>query len=110
MKFGFDPDGQKIVTGYDPGDLVALFADQVSEFTPGRAGDWGKVKAVDSAGRLTIQIAGFSAPVNAAVTSLSGVPSRIVRPCDARGRAVQIEAAGSPFTNTLWSSRLDRRT
>jgi hypothetical protein len=109
MKIGYGPEQQIVVTAYEPGDLVALFANQAGELGAGRAGDWGRVKAVDSAGRLTIQVAGFSAPANAALVTLSGVPSRIVRPCDARGRAVALTPGRGRLSDALWGSKWDKR-
>lgn len=109
MKIGYGPDQQVVVTAYEPGDLVALFADQAGDLAAGRAGDWGRVKAVDGAGRLTIQVAGYSAPAKAAVVLLSGVPSRIVRPCDARGRAVTLGPERGRLSDVLWGSKWDKR-
>jgi hypothetical protein len=109
MKIGFGPDQQLIVTRYEPGDLVALRTDQAGEMATGRAGDWGRVKAVDNFDRLTIQLAGYSMPRAATVAALSEVPSRIVRPCDARGRPVELKPDRARLSDALWRGRWDGR-
>jgi hypothetical protein len=109
MKIGYGPDQQVIITAYEPGDMVALLSDQTGEYAIGKAGDWGKVKAVDSAGRLTIQVAGYSMSTASAVVNLSGIPSRMVRPCDTRGRPVTPMPDRARLSDALWRSKWDRR-
>jgi hypothetical protein len=109
MKIGFGPDQQMIVTHYEPGDLVALRTNQAGELAIGKAGDWGRVKAVDKFGQLTIQLAGYSMPRDATVAALSEVPSRIVRPCDARGRPVEIKPDRGRLSDALWRGKWEGR-
>jgi hypothetical protein len=86
MKIGYHPDGEPFVITYESGDLVTLLVDEPGPFGTGKAGDWGRVTAVDAAGCLTILLAGYSLPPSAALRSLSGLPARLVMACDARGR------------------------
>jgi hypothetical protein len=86
MRIDYRPNGEASVTGYEAGDLVVLLANEPGDFGTARTGDWGKVAAVDSAGRLTITLAGFSLPHSAPLRSISDIPPRIVMPCDRRGK------------------------
>jgi len=86
MRIGYRQNGEAIVAGYEPGDLVVLLVDEPGDFGTAKAGDWGKVTAVDAAGRLTITLAGFSLPTSAPLRGISDISPRIVMPCDARGK------------------------
>jgi len=86
MKIGYHPDGKAYVITYEAGDLVTLLRDEPGPYSTGKAGDWGRVTAVDAVGCLTILLAGYSLPPSAALRSLSGLPARMVMACDARGR------------------------
>jgi hypothetical protein len=86
MKIGYHPDGEPFVITYEPGDMVTLLVNEPGPFGTGKAGDWGRVTAVDAAGGLTILLAGYSLPPSAALRSLSGLPARMVMACDTRGR------------------------
>ncbi|WP_149538591.1 hypothetical protein [Siccirubricoccus phaeus] len=72
--------------GVVPGDLVMLVMDEPGDFGTAKAGDWGKVLAVDAEGLLTILLAGYSLPVSAALRSISDISPHIVTACDSRGR------------------------
>jgi|GEM_PF-2387810 hypothetical protein len=109
MKIGYDRDADIIVKGFHVGDFVRLVADQGGDLGSGRAGDWGLVTAVDAAGRLTIKRAGYSAPRNATLVSLSAVPPRLVRPCDANGRPKALQAERGRLSAALWGGQWDRR-
>ena len=51
MKLGHSPNGEAFVAGYEPGDMVMLHAPEPGALAQGKAGDWGRVKSVDAAGR-----------------------------------------------------------
>jgi hypothetical protein len=86
MRIDYRQNGEAVVMGYEPGDLVVLLVNEPGDFSTARAGDWGKVAAVDSAGRLTITLAGFSLPNSAPLRGISDISPRIVMPCDSRGK------------------------
>jgi hypothetical protein len=85
MKLIYDADGMPHITAFERGDLVRLTRSERGDDLVGRVGDWGRVEDVTGTGLLTIRIAGFSRPRGAAVARLTGVPSRLVEPCDRRG-------------------------
>ncbi|MCO6419251.1 hypothetical protein JYK14_24265 [Siccirubricoccus sp. KC 17139] len=78
--------GGAAAAGVAPGGLVMLIADEPGDFGTAKAGDWGKVVAVDGDGLLTILLAGYSLPPSAALRSISDISPRIVTPCDSRGQ------------------------
>jgi hypothetical protein len=86
MRIDYRENGEAIVAGYEPGDLVVLLVNEPGDFSTAKAGDWGKVTAVDSSGRLTITLAGFSLPNSAPLRGISDISPRIVMPCDPRGK------------------------
>jgi len=109
MKIGYGRDVSIVVKGYQPGDFVMLTAKQGGDLGAGRLGDWGLVTAVDGAGRLTIRVAGYSAPRNAALAQLSAVPARIVRLCDEKGRPKALQAERGSLSAPLWGGEWERR-
>lgn len=86
MRVDYRQDGEAFVVAYEPGDLVVMLVKEPGDFSTAKAGDWGKVTAVDSSGRLTITLAGYSLPHSAPLRSISDISQRIVMPCDARGK------------------------
>jgi hypothetical protein len=108
MKIGYDRDAKIGVKAYQAGDFVRLTAHQAGDLGAGRAGDWGLVTAVDQGGRLTIKLAGYSAPHHAALVSLSAVPPRLVRPCDAKGQPKPLRAERESLSAPLWTGQWQR--
>lgn len=107
MKLGHSPNGEAFVACYEPGDMVMLHSPEPGALAQGRTGDWGRVKSVDAAGRLTIVVAGYSVPKGAPLALLSDIPARRVRPCTARGEVLILPPKMSP--DTLWSNSRSRR-
>ena len=92
MKIGYDDNGEAIVTAYEPGDMVMLRADEMGPYATGRAGDWGRVTGFDSrTGQVTIAVAGYAYPKGGVIASLTGIPRRILLPCDSRGQPVALK-------------------
>jgi hypothetical protein len=108
MKIGYDRDAKIGVKAYQAGDFVRLTADQAGDLGAGRAGDWGLVTAVDTGGRLTIKVAGYSAPRDATLVFLSAVPPRLVRPCDAKGQPKPLRPERESLSAPLWSGQWQR--
>lgn len=102
MKLGYSPNGEAFVAGYDPGDMVMLVGPEPGTLGQGRFGDWGRVKSVDSAGMLTITIAGYSLPRGASLAMLSDIPARRVKPCTPKGEVLILPHQVQP--QTLWTN------
>lgn len=101
MQIIYDEDGTPHVAAYARGDFVRLTRSERGGSLAGQVGDWGQVEDASGTGLLTIRIAGFSQPRGAAVSRLTGVPSRLVEPCDRRGtptppRAFAVRRASRP--------------
>lgn len=92
MKIAYEDSGEAFVSAYEPGDMVLLRADETGPFAFGRAGDWGRVTAVDArTGYVCIAVAGYSHPKGSTVASLSDIPRRILQPCDNAGKPVALK-------------------
>ena len=95
MKLGYDSDGQAYVARYEPGDLVRLCSSERGEGLTGKVGDWGKVVAVDlHSERVDIEVAGYSHGRHSGLKRLTGLPKRILMPCDRTGALVPLPRTG----------------
>lgn len=107
MKLGHSPNGEAFVAGYEPGDMVMLHSPEPGALAQGKTGDWGRVKAVDAAGRLTIDVAGYSVPRGAPLALLTDIPARRVKPCSPRGEVLIL--AHQINREKLWTGNVPGR-
>ncbi len=92
VKIGYDDNGEAFVSAYEPGDMVMLRADETGPYATGRAGDWGRVTSFDSrTGQASIAVSGYCQPKGSTIAALSGIPRRILTPCDSRGQPVALK-------------------
>ena len=98
MKVNYREDGTAYVSRFEPGDLVRLRTDEAGDGAMGKAGHWGSVTSVEgrTAGRLNIQLAGYSEKRQSPLQRLTGIPASIVLPCDAQGETVTLPPKFGP--------------
>lgn len=79
------------VPPYEPGDHVRLLRDEPGPDTMARAGEWGRVLRNRGAEGLDIRLAGFSRPRPSDIPDLTGLPPRLVAPCDRFGISLSFQ-------------------
>jgi hypothetical protein len=70
---------------FEPGDFVRLVRDEPGPDVTAFAGEWGRVLRNHGGGGLDIRLAGHSRPRTAALPDVTGLPARLVVPCDRQG-------------------------
>lgn len=70
---------------YEPGDFVRLLADDPGPLPMALAGEWGCVLRNRGPGGIDIRLAGHCRPRTSDLPDITGLPPRLVQPCDRRG-------------------------
>lgn len=90
MRIAYREDGTAMPI-YEPGDYVRLVQDEPGPIVMARAGEWGAVLRNRGVAGLDIRLAGHSRPRTTDIPIASGIPSRIVVPCDELGLRIDLQ-------------------
>ncbi|HWT08855.1 MAG TPA: hypothetical protein VN329_06795 [Roseomonas sp.] len=87
MRITYRRDGTAVPI-YEPGDFVRLLGDEPGPLPMALAGEWGCVLRNHGPGGIDIRLAGYSRPRTSDLPDITGLPPRLVQPCDRRGLAL----------------------
>lgn len=76
---------------FEPGDFVRLVRDEPGPEVTARAGDWGRVVRNQGARGLDVLLAGHSRPRTTDMPMVTGIPARLVVPCDRMGVGIGLQ-------------------
>ncbi len=76
---------------YEAGDLVRLLRDEPGPDPMAVAGEWGRVLRNRGRDGLDIRLAGFSRPRTSDLPDITGLPARLVVPCDRQGMSLSLQ-------------------
>lgn len=75
----------------EPGDFVRLVRDEPGPDVTAFAGAWGQVLRNRGALGLDIRLGGHSRPRTTDIPDVTGLPARLVVPCDRRGLRLDLQ-------------------
>lgn len=90
MRITYRRDGTPVPV-YEPGDFVRLLANDPGPLPMAFAGEWGSVLRNRGIEGLDIRLAGYSRPRTSDLPDITGLPPRLVLPCDRRGLALGLQ-------------------
>lgn len=90
MRIAYLADGTAVPV-YEPGDLVRLVRDEPGDPVTAHAGEWGEVIRNHGRAGVDIRLAGYSRPRTDRIPIATGLPSRILVPCDRAGLRIELQ-------------------
>ncbi len=90
MRITYRSDGTPVPI-YEPGDFVRLRGDDPGPLPMALAGEWGCVLRNRGNGGLDIRLAGYSRPRTSDLPDVTGMPARLVLPCDRQGLSLAFQ-------------------
>ena len=90
MRITYRRDGTPVPV-FEPGDLVRLMTDEPGPLPMAFAGEWGCVLRNRGTEGLDIRLAGYSRPRTSDLPDITGLPPRLVLPCDRRGLTLGLQ-------------------
>ena len=90
MRISYRADGTPVPL-YEPGDFVRLLRDDPGPLPMALAGEWGCVLRNRGTEGLDIRLAGYSRPRTSDVPDVTGIPARLVLPCDRAGLTLGLQ-------------------
>ncbi|WP_137125239.1 hypothetical protein [Roseomonas sp. HF4] len=90
MRIAYLDDGSA-VPDYEPGDLVRLLRDEPGDPVTAHAGEWGEVIRNRGIAGVDVRLAGHSRPRTDPLPIATGLPSRILAPCDRAGLRIELQ-------------------
>lgn len=90
MRITYRADGTPMPV-FEPGDLVRLAQDDPGPLRMAFAGEWGRVLRNRGTEGLDIRLAGYSRPRTSDLPDVTGMPARLVLPCDRQGLTLGLQ-------------------
>ncbi|MEO3473801.1 hypothetical protein AAFN86_18180 [Roseomonas sp. CAU 1739] len=90
MRISYRADGTPVPV-YEPGDFVRLLHDDPGPLPMAFAGEWDCVLRNRGVEGLDIRLAGHSRPRTSDLPDVTGVPARLVLPCDRAGLSLGLQ-------------------
>ncbi len=90
MRISYRSDGTPVPV-YEAGDYVRLQGDDPGPPRMALAGEWGCVLRNRGTEGLDIRLAGYCRPRTSDLPDVTGMPPRLVQPCDRQGLSLEFQ-------------------